>query len=132
MRDHTSKQGASDWPKAGNDIFFLVSSDGNHYGKDFNNSSFGKGEKAWESALALDRRLIDSYLTGGPDAAKIEGLTKELWGATYTDYRNTYWCGKYSVPFGLLAAGSKTTQLIVAADTEIKGAKLENDVRSSQ
>jgi len=65
LRDHTSKQGASDWPKAGNDIFFLVSSDGNHYGKDFNNSSFGEGEKAWESALALD-------------AAKIEGLTKEL------------------------------------------------------
>jgi len=90
--------------KAGNGIFFLVSSDGNHYGKDFNNSSFGEGEKAWESALALDRRLIDSYLTGGLDAAKIEGLTKELWGATYTDYRNTYWCGKYSVPFGLLAA----------------------------
>lgn len=90
--------------KAGRDVFFLVSSDGNHYGKDFNNSPFGEGEKAWETALALDRRLIGEYLEGGLGAPKIQGLTKELWGATYVDYRNTYWCGKYSVPFGMLAA----------------------------
>jgi AmmeMemoRadiSam system protein B len=89
--------------KAGKDIAFLISSDGNHYGKDFNNSPFGEGEKAWEKALALDRRLIATYLTDFLDASKIQGLTRELWGATYTDYRNTYWCGKYSVPFGLLA-----------------------------
>ena len=90
--------------KAGRDIVFLISSDGNHYGRDFANSPFGEGEKAWETALALDRRLIRSYLTGALDASKIRGLTEELWGATYLDYRNTYWCGKYSVPFGLLTA----------------------------
>ncbi|HEX2694305.1 MAG TPA: AmmeMemoRadiSam system protein B [Acidobacteriota bacterium] len=88
----------------GKDIAFLISSDGNHYGKDFDNSAFGEGAGAWEKATALDRRLIADYLTGPMDAAKIEGLTKELWGETYIDYRNTYWCGKYSVPFGLLAA----------------------------
>ena len=88
----------------GKDIAFLISSDGNHYGKDFDNSPFGEGVGAWEKATALDRRLIASYLTGPMDASKVEGLTKELWGETYIDYRNTYWCGKYSVPFGLLAA----------------------------
>ena len=88
--------------KAGKDIFFLFSSDGNHYGKDFNNSPFGEGEKAWETALQLDQRLISTYLTGVMDSKKVKGLTKELWGETYLDYRNTYWCGKYSVPFGLL------------------------------
>ncbi len=86
----------------GRDIFFLISSDGNHYGKDFNNSPFGEGEKAWTEALQLDRRLIQTYLTGILDSRKIEGLTKELWGKTYLEYRNTYWCGKYSIPFGLL------------------------------
>jgi AmmeMemoRadiSam system protein B len=90
--------------QAGKDIFFLISSDGNHYGKDFNNSPFGEGEKAWTEALQLDQRLIRSYLTGVLDSGKIEGLTKELWGQTYLDYRNTYWCGKYSIPFGLLTA----------------------------
>jgi MEMO1 family protein len=88
----------------GKDVFFLISSDGNHYGKDFNNSPFGEGEKAWETARDLDRRLIGSCLTGGMDAGKVEGLTRELWGKTYLEYRNTYWCGKYSIPFGLLAA----------------------------
>jgi hypothetical protein len=37
------------------------------------------------------------------DSSKIEGLTHEIWGKTYLEYRNTYWCGKYSIPFGLLA-----------------------------
>lgn len=88
---------------AGKDIFFLISSDGNHYGQDFKNSPFGEGEVAWRKARALDQRLIRDYLTGAMDDAKVEGLTKELWGKTYLDYRNTYWCGKYSIPFGLLA-----------------------------
>ncbi len=88
---------------AGKDIFFLISSDGNHYGKDFNNSPFGEGERAWEKALRFDQRLIRTYLTGDMNTGKIEGLTQELWGETYLDYRNTYWCGKYSIPFGLLA-----------------------------
>jgi AmmeMemoRadiSam system protein B len=102
----------------GKDIFFLVSSDGNHYGKDFDNSPFGEGEKAWETALELDRRLIKTYLTGVTDSAKIEGLTKELWGKTYLDYRNTYWCGKYSIPFGLLTI-EKTIALTM--DKKIDG-----------
>jgi AmmeMemoRadiSam system protein B len=88
---------------AGKDIFFLISSDGNHYGQDFNNSPFGEGEQAWLKARALDQRLIRDYLTGVMDRGKVDGLIKELWGKTYLDYHNTYWCGKYSVPFGLLA-----------------------------
>ena len=87
---------------AGKDIFFLISSDGNHYGKDFNNSPFGEGEKARDTALKLDQHLIHTYLTGIMDSGKIKGLTKKLWGETYLDYRNSYWCGKYSIPFGLL------------------------------
>jgi AmmeMemoRadiSam system protein B len=88
---------------AGKDIFFLISSDGNHYGRDFNNSPFGEGEAAWRKGRALDQRFIRDYLTGVMDERKVEGLTKELWGETFLDYRNTYWCGKYSIPFGLLA-----------------------------
>lgn len=88
----------------GRDIFFLVSSDGNHYGKDFNNLAFGEGESAWAAALDFDRRLIRSYLTGVVSREKVAGLTGELWGETYLDYRNSYWCGKYSIPFGLLAS----------------------------
>ncbi len=95
---------------AGKDIFFLVSSDGNHYGQDFSNSPFGEGEPAWATARALDQRIIRECLTGPMDKGKVESLTKELWGKTYLDYKNPYWCGKYSIPFGLL-----TIQKVVAA-----------------
>jgi len=88
---------------AGKDIFFLISSDGNHYGQDFNNSPFGEGEQAWSAARALDQRIIRDCLTGAMDKSKVEALTRELWGKTYLDTKNTYWCGKYSIPFGLLA-----------------------------
>ncbi|HEK85008.1 MAG: AmmeMemoRadiSam system protein B [Candidatus Saccharicenans sp.] len=87
---------------AGKDIFFLISADGNHYGKDFNNLAFGEGQEAWEKARAFDRQLIANYMTGIIDDKKIAGLTTEFWGKTYLDYKNSYWCGKYSIPFGLL------------------------------
>lgn len=96
----------------GRDIFFLISADGNHYGKDFNNLAFGEGQEAWEKALAFDRNLIDSYLTGRLNDGKIAGLTGELWGETYLDYKNSYWCGKYSIPFGLL-----TVQRVIERST---------------
>lgn len=86
----------------GRDIFFLISADGNHYGKDFNNLAFGEGQEAWEKALAFDRNLINSYLAGRVTEKKVAGLTGELWGKTYLDYKSSYWCGKYSIPFGLL------------------------------
>lgn len=114
----------------GKDIFFLISSDANHYGRDFGNTPFGEDEAAWAEARALDDRLIRDYLTGVMNKAKTAGLTKELWGETYLDYRNTYWCGKYSVPFGLLtaqkviglAAGKKTIgRLFRHSDTYSEG-----------
>jgi AmmeMemoRadiSam system protein B len=93
----------------GRDIFFLISADGNHYGRDFDNVPFGEDRAAWKTARALDQRLIRDYLTSSMDEAKVEGLTRELWGANYLDYHNTVWCGKYSIPFGLL-----TTQKVIA------------------
>lgn len=116
--------------KPGTDIFFLISADGNHYGKDFNNLAFGEGQKAWEKALEFDRNLIASYLTGPIDELKVASLTGELWGKTYLDYRSSYWCGKYSIPFGLLAVDKvirKTAgknirgQLIRFSDTYSEG-----------
>ena len=88
---------------AGKDIFFLISADDNHYGQDFDNTKFGEGEQAWDAAREFDQRLIRTYLTGELTSAKVEGLTCELWGKTYLDFQKTLWCGKFSIPFGLLA-----------------------------
>jgi AmmeMemoRadiSam system protein B len=96
----------------GRDIFFLVSADANHYGRDFDNIPYGEDEKAHEQGTARDRSIARAVVNGRLDDRKIMRLTQELWGASYMDFRDTYWCGKYDIPFGLLAirkAVMKTT-----------------------
>jgi AmmeMemoRadiSam system protein B len=93
----------------GQDIFFLISADANHYGRDFNNIPFGEDEKAHDQGTEQDRRFAQAAFSGTLSEKKIRDLTQELWGDTYGDYRNTYWCGKYDIPFGLLVIG-KTMQ----------------------
>ena len=93
----------------GKDIFFLISADANHYGRDFNNIPFGEDEAAHRQGTEQDRRFAQAAFSGPLDEDKIHDLTQALWGATYLDYRDTYWCGKYDIPFGLLVI-DKTMQ----------------------
>jgi AmmeMemoRadiSam system protein B len=96
----------------GKDIFFLISADANHYGQDFNNIPFGEDEKAHQQGTAQDERFAQAAFSGPLNSKKIQNLTQALWGATFLDYGNTYWCGKYDIPFGLLVI-SKTMQKAV-------------------
>jgi MEMO1 family protein len=86
----------------GKDIFFLISADANHYGKDFDNIPYGEDEKAHQLGTERDQKIAGTFLGGEIDTSKIKGLTTELWGKTYKDYKDTVWCGKYAIPFGLL------------------------------
>jgi len=114
----------------GRDIFFLISADANHYGRDFDNTPYGEDEQAHERGTAVDRARAEALVSGRLDDAKILNLTRELWGATYLDYRDSYWCGKYDIPFGLLTIGKavkKTTgrslhgRLLAYSDTYSSG-----------
>ncbi|MFZ1081234.1 MAG: AmmeMemoRadiSam system protein B, partial [Candidatus Kryptoniota bacterium] len=78
----------------GKDVAFLISSDADHYGRDFNNIPFGEDAKAHEEATANDRRIAHKELDGILSPGKVADLTMEM--------KNTLWCGKYSVPFGLI------------------------------
>ncbi len=89
--------------KPGKDIFFLISTDADHYGDDFNNSPFGKDEKAHREATENDRRIAGTYINSALTYQDIEGLSKELWGSPDIKTPVPLWCGKYSVPFGLLS-----------------------------
>jgi MEMO1 family protein len=81
----------------GKDIAFLVSSDADHYGEDFDNSPYGEDAKAHEEATANDRRIAHTDLAGTLSPAKVQDFTQEM-------THNTLWCGKFSIPFGLLTA----------------------------
>lgn len=86
----------------GKDIFFLISADANHYGRDFENTYFGEGVPAHLQATAYDRKLVETYLQGTVSASKLQELSAQLWGKDFKGSGNTVWCGKYSIPFGLL------------------------------
>jgi AmmeMemoRadiSam system protein B len=97
--------------RLGEDIFFLVSADANHYGEDFENSPFGSDARAHQLGTALDKNIIRAYLTGAITASKCHGLTKGLWGTTYRDHSDTLWCGRYSIPFGLVTLVKVTAKV---------------------
>jgi AmmeMemoRadiSam system protein B len=88
--------------KPGKDIFFLISSDADHYGKDFDNIPYGEDEKAHLKAYGNDNSIAKSAFTGILTNDKIERLTKELWGKPSDNPPSPVWCGKFSIPFGLL------------------------------
>jgi len=87
----------------GKDIFFLISTDADHYGRDFDNIPFGEDEKAHQSATDYDKKIAKETFNGLLTKDKIVNLTKDLWGTPKDNPPSPLWCGKYSVPFGLLA-----------------------------
>lgn len=102
----------------GNDVFFLISSDANHYGRDFDNHPFGEDEAAHTTAVNEDIGLVKSYLCGAMDAEKLFGLTEELTGASYDQPGRFLWCGRYSIPFGAMTV-EKVMQSML--DKSIRG-----------
>ncbi len=88
--------------KIGKDIFFLVSADANHYGKDFKNTVFGEDLKAHQQGTEQDKKIIAQCLEGAVGKEKLKNLTGQLWGENFKEYSNTVWCGKFSIPFGML------------------------------
>ena len=94
----------------GLDIFFLMSSDANHYGKDFLNIPFGDDSLAHAKATAWDRELARRYIAGPVTLRTVDTLAAEL--------QKVVWCGRYSVPFGML-----TTEKVVerAYDKHLRG-----------
>jgi MEMO1 family protein len=86
----------------GKDIFFLISADANHYGKDFNNLHFGEGQAAYDKGIAHDRKLVKTYIDGPVTRERLRDLSAQLSGKDFKSYGSVVWCGHYTIPFGLL------------------------------
>ena len=82
--------------KLGKDIAFIISTDTTHYGPDFNYSPFGLDEDAHRKATSQDIQLGRKFLSGKITEDKLRLFTDRLWGEKIP------WCGKFSVPFGML------------------------------
>jgi AmmeMemoRadiSam system protein B len=92
----------------GKDVALVISNDAVHYGDEgWNGKNFGKfgtDSAGYKKALEYEQHIIGECLTGKLHDDKVKSFN------TYTvkqDDFNEYlwtWCGRFSVPFGLLTA----------------------------
>jgi AmmeMemoRadiSam system protein B len=92
----------------GADIALVASTDAVHYGdegwggKDF--AIYGADAEGYAKALVHERQILHECFAGDLQPEKIEHFTRyTLADHDHREYKWT-WCGRYSVPFGLLTA----------------------------
>jgi AmmeMemoRadiSam system protein B len=115
----------------GRDVAIVISTDGIHYGPDFSQHAFGEGGvSAYERAVAKDRGLVTGPLRGEVTRAKIQTLYETFVDPAHPDTYRWTWCGRFSVPLGLLALERVTrgqggaTGWPIAYATSISGPEL--------
>ena len=99
----------------GKDLAIVISNDGDHYGDEGwggkNYAPFGTDSLGNEKARQLDREIIDNCLTGDITVNKVNRFVQ--YTVQEKDYREYkwYWCGRYSIPLGLLTANRLNERL---------------------
>lgn len=92
--------------KWGEDIAIVITTDAVHYGDEDwggrNNARFGTDSLGLVQARNLEMEIIDSCLVGPVAPSKIQKFVNyTVQDTNFREYKWT-WCGRYSVPFGLL------------------------------
>ena|SRR6185312_3759298 len=87
----------------GRDVAVVISTDGTHYGDDFKYVPFGEGGlAAFEKAMAQDRKLVEDTLAGALSLDKAKQFFAAVVNPDKPDDYRMPWCGRFSVPFGLM------------------------------
>jgi AmmeMemoRadiSam system protein B len=96
----------------GRDVAVVISSDAVHYGADFKYAPYGEGGvEAYVKACGRDRSLLAGPLAGPVTAAKVEQFFSTCVNPEQpSEYRLT-WCGRFSIPFGMLLLERMTAAL---------------------
>ncbi len=95
--------------RLGRDVAIAVSADGIHYGPDFKQATFGEGGVAsYVKATAKDHELLSGPLSGPVTADKARALFATFVDPDHPDDYRWTWCGRFSVPLGLLTLARLT------------------------
>jgi AmmeMemoRadiSam system protein B len=87
----------------GRDLAIAISADAIHYGPDFHQETFGAGgQGAYTQAVARDHALLTGPLSGPLEDAGIRKLYETFVDPEHPDTYRWTWCGRFSVPLGLL------------------------------
>jgi AmmeMemoRadiSam system protein B len=92
----------------GRDIALLITTDAVHYGDEDwggkNMALYGVDSAGYRKAVKHEHGLIDSCLVGETNLEKVNRFIENtVQAGNYKEYKWT-WCGRYSVPFGLMTA----------------------------
>lgn len=96
----------------GRDIAVVISTDGTHYGGDFQYTPFGAGGvAALAKAVAQDKALIARALAGPVAVDKARAFFAAVVNPDKPDEYRMPWCGRFSVPFGLMLLAETARRL---------------------
>jgi AmmeMemoRadiSam system protein B len=106
---------ARSW-QLGRDVAIVISSDGVHYGSDFQYTPYGAGGiEAFTKAVARDRELMNGPLTGPVQPAKARAFFEACVDPANPSTYRMPWCGRFSIPFGLLLLQETAQRLGLSA-----------------
>ena len=89
--------------RLGKDVAIVISADAVHYGPDFHQVPFGDGGiDAYTKATARDRDLLTGKVAGPLRVEKIRTLYGTFVDPAEPDTYRVSWCGRFSIPFGML------------------------------
>jgi MEMO1 family protein len=87
----------------GRDLAIVISADAVHYGPDFDQVPFGEGGvDAYTKAVARDRALLTGPIAGPLTVEKVRTLYGQFVDPANPDTYRLSWCGRFSIPFGML------------------------------
>jgi hypothetical protein len=87
----------------GRDVALVISSDAVHYGPDFKYVPYGEGGiEAYAKAVAADEALLTGPLAGPVIVDGVRALSARFVDPLQPDTYRLTWCGRFSVPLGLL------------------------------
>jgi len=86
----------------GKDVAIAVSADAIHYGPDFKQVTFGSGIDAYRKTVEKDHALLTGPLSGPVTTAKARAMFETFVDPAHPDDYRWTWCGRFSVPFGML------------------------------
>jgi len=99
----------------GKDVAIVISADAVHYGPDFHQVPFGDGGiEAYTKAVARDRGLLTGPIAGALSVDHIRTLFDTFVDPAEPDTYRVSWCGRFSIPFGMLVLNETSKALGLA------------------
>ena len=96
----------------GEDVAVVISSDGTHYGARYHYTPFGAGGvDTYLEVMDTDRKMLQSLFAGPVTAAMAREFYASMTDPDQPDHFRGAWCGRFSIPFGLMLLAAAARDL---------------------